>query len=60
MTRDLQRQKADTSIYQLNLRQTEMVEIEKVQLQEAEERIINKNRFKRYKKSIQKRARNIL
>jgi hypothetical protein len=58
MTRDLQMPKTDERSYPLKPEQPEI--IEKVNLKETEVKMINRDRFKRYKKNLQRRARNIL
>jgi hypothetical protein len=61
MTRELLTQKTTIAPYSVRLEEANVVEIEKVKVEETESKIIiNVNRFKRYKRSLQKRARNIL
>jgi hypothetical protein len=60
MTRELLTQKTTVTPYSVGLKDRDEVEIEKVSLKETETPLINKDRFKRYKRSLQKRARNIL
>ena len=54
MTTDLQIPKTETAIHPPKINQIELVE--KIILKEPQVRAVNEDRFKRYKKNLQRRA----